>query len=71
MLRIDRVLVSLDWEDHFGNGSQRVLPSVISDHCPLLLEVGGFCRGCCAFKFENMWLKAEGFVEGVQQWWNG
>ena len=42
MLRIDRVLVSLDWEDHFGNGSQRVLPSVISDHCPLLLEVGGF-----------------------------
>lgn len=39
-----------------------------SDHCPLLLEVG-FRRGCCAFKFENMWLKVEGFVERVQQWW--
>ena len=21
-------------------------------------------------KFENMWLKVEGFVDKVQQWWN-
>ena len=27
--------------------------------------------GQSAFKFENMWLKEEGFVERVQQWWNG
>lgn len=25
----------------------------------------------CVFKFENMWLKVKGFVEKVQQWWNG
>ena len=24
-----------------------------------------------AFKFENMWLKDEGFVDRVLQWWNG
>ena len=24
-----------------------------------------------AFKFENMWLKVEGFVEKVRLWWNG
>ena len=71
MSRIDRALVLLDWEDHFGNVSQRVLPWVISDHCPFLLEADGFHKGRCAFKFENMWLKAEGFVERVQQWWNG
>jgi len=29
MSRIDRVLVSLDWEEHFENVSQRVLPRVI------------------------------------------
>ena len=23
------------------------------------------------FKFENMWLKVKGFVEKIQQWWNG
>ena len=46
-----------------------MLPQVILDHCLLLLEAGGIRRGHCAFKFENMWLKAEGLVEGVQQWW--
>ena len=50
--------------------SQRVLPRVIFDHCPLLVEIGGVGRGRCAFKFENMWLKVEGFVEKVQQWWS-
>ena len=56
MSRIDRALVSLDWEEHFENISQRVLPCVISDHCPLLLEASVVRRGCSAFKFENMWL---------------
>ena len=50
--------------------SQRVLPHVISYHCSILVESGVVGRGCCAFKFENMWLKVEGFVEKVQQWWN-
>ena len=40
MSRIDKVLVSLDWEEHFENVSQRVPPRVISDHCLLLLETG-------------------------------
>ena len=48
-----------------------MLLCVISDRCPLLLEPGGLRRGHCAFKFEKMWLKVEGFVERVQQWWNG
>ena len=35
------------------------------------MEVGGVFKGRSAFKFENMWLKDEGFVERAQQWWNG
>ena len=63
MSRIDSALVSLDWEEHFENVSQRVLPRVISDHYPLLLEVSVVRQGRSAFKFENMWLKDEGFVD--------
>ena len=54
MSRIERTLVSVDWVDHFGNVSQRVVPHVISDHCSLLVEASGVDWGRCAFKFENM-----------------
>ena len=69
--RIDRALVSLDWEEHFENVSQRVFPCVSLDHCILLLEAGVVRRGRSAFKFENIWLKVEGFVDRVKQRWDG
>ncbi|KAF5449703.1 hypothetical protein F2P56_030120 [Juglans regia] len=31
---------------------------------------GGILGGSWLFKFENMWLKKEGFVDLVRQWWN-
>ena len=71
MLRIDRVLVSLDWVEHYVNVSQWVLPRVLSDHCPLLLEAGVVRRSRSTFKFEYMWLKVEGFVNRVKHWWDG
>ena len=70
MSRIDKVLVSIEWEDHFLDVTQRLLSRVLSNHCPLLVEVGGMSRGKSPFKFENMWLKVEGFADRVRQWWN-
>uniref|UniRef100_A0A2N9FZT4 Reverse transcriptase domain-containing protein n=1 Tax=Fagus sylvatica TaxID=28930 RepID=A0A2N9FZT4_FAGSY len=70
MSRIDRFLISADWEDSYPDASQKLLPRPLLDHYPILLEVGSMLQGKISFRFENMWLKTEGFVERVQNWWS-
>ncbi|RVW86319.1 Transposon TX1 uncharacterized 149 kDa protein [Vitis vinifera] len=71
--RIDRFFISEDWETHFQGAIQTVLAKPISDHTPILLDGGGMRRGPTPFRFENMWLKSEGFKEidlEKQKAWN-
>ncbi len=42
---------------------------VLSNHFPILLDYGKFSRGRQPFRFENMWLKSNGFVVQVKWWW--
>lgn len=66
MSRIDKVLVSSDWGEHFPDVRQKLLPRPLSDHSSILLEVEGMAKGKSSFKFENMWLGSEGFLTKVQ-----
>jgi hypothetical protein len=67
--KIDRFLLSPEWEEHYPYVSQSCLPRLLSDHFPLMLDCGMHREGKRYFKFENMWLNSDGFVEQVQRWW--
>jgi exonuclease III len=69
MSRIDRFLYTADWEEGFITISQKRLVRLTSDHFPVMLECGSVPRGRRPFRFENMWLKADGFLERVRDWW--
>ena len=57
MARLDRFLVSKEWDNYFGSVIQSILPKPASDHSPILLDGGGrLNRGPMPFRFEDMWL---------------
>nr|CAN61784.1 hypothetical protein VITISV_012351 [Vitis vinifera] len=69
--RLDRFLISDQCEDHFSAITQSTLPCMVFDHSPIVLEAGGFSSRKSPFRFENMWLKIDGFKDLVRSWWNG
>lgn len=67
--RIDRVFITMNWEILFPDCFLRDLPSIASDHCPLLLS-SVFCFGAKKFfQFESFWTKLPGFEQAVQDAW--
>ena len=69
MSRLDRFLVSPDWESQCNKVIQRRLPRPVSDHFPIMLDSEGVRSGPTPFRFELMWLKYEGFKEILKGWW--
>ncbi|RVW91325.1 hypothetical protein CK203_035383 [Vitis vinifera] len=41
------------------------------DHCPIVLGGGGIKKGKISFRFENMWLKTDGFKDLIRNWCTG
>ena len=48
---------------------QSLLRRPVSDHSPIFLDGNGLCKGLIPFKFENMWLKVNGFKELINSNW--
>jgi exonuclease III len=69
LVRLDRVFCTSDWDELHSSCSLRCLSTVISDHCPLLLDCTLVARGRKRFQFESYWLKLEGFRDVVDSAW--
>ena len=54
MSRLDRFLVTADWESQFSNVVQSTLSKPVSNHCPIMLDSEGIRFGPSPFRFEIM-----------------
>jgi hypothetical protein len=70
--KLDRVLVSTEWEQNFPLATIDALGREISDHTSLLLFTGGRSKvgRQLPFRFELGWLLKDGFFELVSRVWN-
>ena len=73
--RLDRFLLSKDWQLSCSDISSKILTLAGSDHFPISLNLN--CNNNCSdqrfhssFKFETMWLRHPSFLPNIQQWWN-
>ena len=69
MSRLDRALVSIDWELTYPDALLQTLSSSVSDHAPIHLSMAAGLRPKQRFKFELFWLKLEGFEDAVKEGW--
>ena len=70
--KLDRVLMSMEWEFKYPMVTVHELDRGVSDHAPLLLDTGdsSFTGNSKQFKMELSWLSHEDFRERVAEIWN-
>lgn len=69
--RLDRALVNDKWLENMPHTSIYHLPSVGSDHCPLLMKmVNNQVTHIKYFKFLNYWADQPSFMNTVSNCWN-
>lgn len=68
-VRLDRTLVTLDWDERFPNHHLQALSSDASDHCPLLLQTNLSVTSKPCFHFEPFWPKFSDYQAALQRGW--
>ena len=69
MVKLDRVLFNEEWDALFPSCLLQALSSEMSDHCPLLLSCDADFKPFRRFRFENHWVRLEGFHQTVSEAW--
>jgi hypothetical protein len=69
--KLDRVLMTTEWEEKFPLSTVQALTKEVLDHTPLLLNSGESSHMAKQpmFKFELGWLLRDGFIEMAKDIW--
>jgi exonuclease III len=70
LVRLDKAFCTAEWEMAFPNFALSALATGASDHCPLILNHRDRVVSRASFRFENHWLKIDGFHQIVQEAWS-
>jgi hypothetical protein len=70
--KLDRILITTEWEEKFPLSTVRALTREIFDHTPLLLNTGDPTNAHThhTFKFELGWLLRDGFIDMIRDLWS-
>lgn len=68
--RLDWFFTSNSWTEKFPNTSVKILVMEVSDHWPCVIEISTNIPSSNLFRFENIWLEHENFIEVVVQGWD-
>ncbi|KAL4191825.1 hypothetical protein AMTRI_Chr06g190990 [Amborella trichopoda] len=68
--KLDRLLLSSNWEEQFPGTHALAIPKPTSDHCPILLDTLAVRRGLKPFRFELAWLEENSLSTLIPTWWN-
>lgn len=70
LCRLDRFLISMDWEDHYPHFFQEAFSKLVSNHWPIIFNTDSQNFGLKQFKFENMWVLHPQYHSNIAIWWN-
>lgn len=69
--RLDRILFTPAWLSLFSGSSVELLGRLTSDHNPLLLRSAASISAPKSFRFQNMWLRRQDFLDVVRVYLTG